>query len=40
LRGLYHRGCGSRKGKLVRVLHDTREQVLRWAAESGTPPEA
>lgn len=40
LRGLYHRGCGSRKGKLVRMLRDTREQVLRWAAEAGAPPEA
>lgn len=33
LAGLYHRVCGSRKGKLVRVLRGERDKVLAWIAE-------
>ncbi|MEE8517489.1 MAG: SprT-like domain-containing protein [Dehalococcoidia bacterium] len=31
LRGLYHRGCGPNKGKLVRALRGPHHQVLAWA---------
>ncbi len=39
LGGLYHKDCGPRKGALVKVLRQSREQVLAWAASaaSGQP---
>ncbi len=37
IRGLYHRDCGPRKGKLVKVLRATRDEVVAWAgAWAGT----
>jgi predicted SprT family Zn-dependent metalloprotease len=30
LPGLYHRDCGPRKGRLARVLRDSRARVLAW----------
>jgi len=35
LRGLYHRDCGPRRGKLQRVIRDQRPAVLEWIS-SGT----
>ena len=32
IRGLYHRDCGARRGKLLRVLQGNKEQVLNWVA--------
>ena len=32
LRGLYHRDCGPREGKLRRVVRGGREQVFNWVA--------
>ena len=32
LRGLYHRDCGTRKGKLNRVIRDERSAVHEWIA--------
>jgi predicted SprT family Zn-dependent metalloprotease len=34
LRGLYHRDCGPRRGKLVRVDRMPRDAALAWAAEA------
>lgn len=33
LRGLYHRGCGAKKGKLERVLRGPHHQVLAWTCQ-------
>jgi predicted SprT family Zn-dependent metalloprotease len=38
LKGLYHRDCGPRKGKLQQVMRDQRAAVLEWIT-SGTSPE-
>ena len=32
IRGLYHKDCGARRGKLVRVLQGDREQIFNWVA--------
>ncbi len=36
IRGLYHKECGSRRGKLRRILQGDREQVFNWVAARHT----